>query len=555
MSEKSERLLQCMSDIREETVEDAVQYTPKKKSWKRWGAMAAALALVIGVGSYLMPRMGGSSGSTGAAGEGTQEATTFMSYAGPVFPLTLKEGNAAITAQRDIALDFAPWVPVWISNESRYEEAEAAGATPEELEEYRQDLNDWYPEGGYYTRSSDILVTDTYTLTNTSQEDQVIEVLYPFASSLNEYSKLVPRLEVDGTELETTLHVGAYSGGFQGAFGSEDQEEGSLNLEELNSWEEYKVLLSDGSYLEDALAGFTDVSDIPAVVYKFTDPWGTEEDSKNGVPNPSLRVSFNMDYEKTWVLSYGFHSGRFDSENHFMGRGFSIPQEGEYGYGRPYYLIVVGDDVENMTYQGHVTGGWDDDPTIEAGVTITRYETDLDTALREVIDLMYPELYNDRNDPDQMAVEFDTWYGAFCDFLFAYGPLSEQGAERYADGSLEMLEAEGVARVLYLEAEITVPAGKSLNFTAAMTKEPSYDYHCAHTENRGVYGYDVVTRLGSNLNCTKQTATLEDRGQVEIIRQNFGFDLAQGVRTVSLDPAAEHYYLEVKHLPMEEEGE
>jgi len=550
MSEKSERLLQCMGEIGEDTVEDALCYTPKRKHWKRWGALAAAAVLVIGLGRYLMPRMGGSSGSSGAAGDGAQGATTFMSYAGPVFPLTMQEENSAIIAERNITLDFEPWIPDWISNESRYEEAKAAGATEEELEEYRADLNDWHPEGGYYTRSSDILVTDSYTLTNTSGEDQVISILYPFASSLGEYSKLAPALTVDGAELETTLRVGAYSGGFQGAFGSENLEEGSLNLEELNSWEEYKALLSDGSYLKDALTDFPDVSDIPVVVYKFTDPWGEEEDRKNDIPNPSLRVSFNMDYEKTRVLSYGFHSGRFDAENNFMGRGFSIPQKGEPNYGKAYYLIVVGDDVKNMTYRGHVTGGWDNKPTIEAGVTITRYETDLDAALREVMELMYPVFYNDRNDPDQMEVEFETWYDAFCDFLFAYGPLSEQGAERYADGSLEMLEVEGVARVLYLETEITIPAEKSINFTAYMKKEPSFDYHCAHTENRGVYGYDLVTQLGSNLKCAKQTATLQDRGQVEIIRQNFGFDLEQDIRTVELDPTAEHYYLDVKHRPV-----
>lgn len=38
-------------------------------------------------------------------------------------------------------------------------------------------------------------------------------------------------------------------------------------------------------------------------------------------------------------------------------------------------------------------------------------------------------------------------------------------------------------------------------------------------------GYDMVTGLGSNLIFTRQTASLEDRGQIEIVRQNFGFDI------------------------------
>ncbi|MCI9352323.1 MAG: hypothetical protein HFF58_03615, partial [Lawsonibacter sp.] len=98
----------------------------------------------------------------------------------------------------------------------------------------------------------------------------------------------------------------------------------------------------------------------------------------------------------------------------------------------------------------------------------------------------------------------------------------------------------------YLEAQVTIPAGGSVTLTAEMTKEGSYDFYCAHTENRGVYGYDMVTQLGSNLACTGQTAVLEDRGQIEIVRQNFGFDLENGIDRVELDSSAEHYYLEVK---------
>ena len=54
-------------------------------------------------------------------------------------------------------------------------------------------------------------------------------------------------------------------------------------------------------------------------------------------------------------------------------------------------------------------------------------------------------------------------------------------------------------------------------------------------------GYDMVTGLGSNLIFTRQTASLEDRGQIEIVRQNFGFDIENGVNEVELDryhPAA-----------------
>ena len=117
--------------------------------------------------------------------------------------------------------------------------------------------------------------------------------------------------------------------------------------------------------------------------------------------------------------------------------------------------------------------------------------------------------------------------------------------------SLEDLDAYALDRIFYLEAQVTIPAGGSVTLTAEMTKEGSYDFYCAHTKNRDVYGYDTVTRLGSNLTCTGQTAVLEDRGQIEIVRQNFGFDLENGVNEVALDPDQEHYYLEVKRLSEE----
>ena len=92
---------------------------------------------------------------------------------------------------------------------------------------------------------------------------------------------------------------------------------------------------------------------------------------------------------------------------------------------------------------------------------------------------------------------------------------------------------------------MTVPAGGSLTVTVSMEKEASYDYSCDRA-NQGTRGYDLMTTLGSNLVCTEQTATLEDRGQIEILWQNFGFDLDAGIKTVELEAETEHYFLTVR---------
>lgn len=547
MSERSERLFAALSEISEEKIDEA---SPDDRTsrfqWKKWGALAAALALVIGAGSYVLPRlgMGGSAGNSGAGGAGADGATTFMSYAGPVFPLTLKTADGDITAEREITLDFEPWVKVWWSNEE--EAGSREDLTPEQRQEVLEDYNEWYPEGGRWKSSTDIQVTDAYTLTNTAAEDKTVTVLYPFASSLQELWRYQPALTAGGRELETALYAGPYSGGFAGAGGPES--EGRWNLAELNSWEGYKALLADGGYQRSAFEDYPDLSEVPAIVYEFTDPQG------DGSSAATIQAGFDLDYAKTTILSWNFNGGSYDYENGWEGRSFFIPNRQIPNWSDPRYLIVLGEDIQNMTIQGYKNGGCDVGDERDFTVDVQRYETDLDTILREVTRRMY-DSHIEHYARDQFwnlsGVDYEMYHGLCCQCLVSYGLLSEDPAERYDDGQLEALDFANVDRVFYLEGSVTVPAGGSVALTAEMTKAPSYDFYCAHTENQGVHGYDMVTKQGSNLACTRQTAVLEDRGQIEIVRQNFGFDLEKGVTRVELDPEAEHYYLEVRRLPEE----
>ncbi|OUQ81593.1 hypothetical protein [Flavonifractor sp. An100] len=547
MSEQSERLFSILSHIQDRHIDRAGRYMGKKhRPWRRWTALAACLVLLLGLG-VVLPRLGGSVGSSGSGSNG---ASTFMSYAGPVMPLTLKEETSAITAQRAITLNFEPWVPVWETNEERLE-----GRTDLDEEQRQKVLEDYqeiYPEGGRYQYSSDILVTDSYTLNNSTQEDQTVTLLYPFTGQLRYLGAQQPVLTVEGQELETALRVGAYAGSFEGAWSGalEGDEEGSVNLNYAESWEDYRDTLADGSYAANALGEAPDVRDWKVTVYRFTDPYGPEANEEAGIPNPSIRVGFDLDYDRTTILGYGFHFGSYDQENGTMIQGFSIPEEGEPRYGQPFYLLVVGEDIQNMTIEGYVTGGSDGDtPVLEdCGVTVERYESDLDTMLRQLLTQSMEEQI--RWEELAPGLDFEVYYRAFLEHLLAYGVLSPQGMERYGAGWIEEMttDVQTVDRVCWLEAQVTVPASGSLTVVASMTKAGSFDYACADTENRGVYGYDFVTSLGSNLACTRQTATLEDRGQITIVRQNFGFDLERGIQTVELDPGTEHYYLEVKRL-------
>lgn len=549
----TEKLYEAITLIDDDLIDEAGTYTPKKHKvihWKRWSALAACLVLAVGVGGAawfgLFDGMGASSADgapNASVGEGFEGGSTFMSYAGPVFPLSTLEAADGLTAQRDLTLDFLPWAKVWLSNEE--EAAAHTDLTEEERQAVLDEYNEWFPEGGYYTSSTDLLVTDDYTLTNTMGEEKTVTLLYPFVSSLMDLDERLPALTVDGTVTEPDLLYGLYAGGFQGVLGADDPD-GSANLEPLTSWEGYKALLADGTYLEAAMDDPVDFTQTPVIVYEFTDPQGPEE--SKSIPNPSVRVTFDMDYDKTTVLSYGFHSGSFDPENGTMGRGFSIPQSFQPDYGEPFYLIILGNDVENMEIDGFVTGGWDTQKKLDDfSVDVQRYETDLDSILRKAVSYIYDN--NSWQYGDNLAVDFETYYALFRDYLTTYGILAEDCRDRYDFGMLEELSEVGsLDRVCYLQAQVTIPAGSTAEIRAVMQKAASFDFYCAHTDNQKVKGYDMVTQLGSTLAFTGQSATLLDRGLIEIVRQNFGFDLDADIKAVDLDLAKEHYYLEVKRI-------
>ncbi len=477
---KKEMLYDAIGGVDEALVEGAANRRKKKHTWLKWASAAACLVLVAVAGFGLtFGRMGASApNNSGASMEGSGG---FDFYSGPILPLTTLEEGHGLTAERELTFDFG---------ESVYQPA----------------------------------YTDRYVLTNPTDTDVTVTLLYPFVSSLNGLDQYTPALTVDGQPAETGLLVGDYTGGFRGVDG-EDQ--GSWNLDGLSGFEGYQALLSDGSYLAAALGPHVDLSAVPVTVYEFANAWGPEE--TKSILNPTIRACFDLDYDKTTVLSYGFHGGLYDREKGTMGRSFSIGQPGERYYGRSYYLIVAGEDIENLTTQGYATGGWDTQKTIEFGVDITRTETDLDSALRQVFALM----------SDNWGLsdgERELWYALFCDYLAQYGEL-----EGYSDGMLGGADFQVVDRVCWLTAEVTVPAGGSMEVTASGGKESSLNYP-GKGGDKELYGFEFATTLGSSLTFTRQTAALANGEGIALTEQNLGLDPGAGITTAELDLTVERYY-------------
>ena len=503
----AEELYQAITEAPDALVEEAADPALARRGpvrhWK--GLVAAALAVAVGLGGMgLSGLLGGRGFPPGAASGmgGHEDGSLFLSYGGPVFPLTVDGDAAGLRADRDLSYDFSGWG----------------------------------------TEDRDLAVTDAYTLTNSGDADRDVTLLYPYAGTLTDPA---PALTLDGAALEAEQVLGDYAGGFTGA-GSGPLT--SVNLAHPRSWEDYKALLSDGGYLASALDPKREpVLDQAVTVYEFSGFAAEYE----GAPAATLAMEFSMDDAATTVLTYGFDGAAWDEERGWRQCSFFVPQPGTAWADRPKLVAVVGEDIGEYTLQGYVDGGCDA-PLDGVAAQVERHETTLgqlvDRLARWEVERDDSGLFlrNGLDSPDQ--VPYGLYYRAVCQLLAEYGPLADGGVERYEDGRLDEIlsEAASMKRVLYLRAQVTIPAGGSVAVSARLDQEGSFDFAGTGGKNQGVYGYDMVTQVGTALDFGTLTARLEGAGSVEIVRQNYGFDLAGGVTEVVLDPAQEHYYLEVK---------
>lgn len=516
---RAERLFRILGLVDESLVEEAVSASSpaavqRRHPWGRLLAAAACLAVICG-GVFLTStfRMGGSTGEAdggsvpGESGDGHNAGTTFMSYAGPVFPLTTVEADTGLTAERTVTWDFTPGT---------------------------------YQDGS--PRQWGAQVTDDYVLTNPTEADVTVTALYPFAGSLADLGTIAPAVSADGVQAEATLYAGAYAGGFRDA-GVDDGS--TWNLAPPASWEDYAALLESGDYLAQAL-GAAPVLDIPVTVYRFSDFQAPHEEYDAA----TQAVEFTIDPEQTTILSYGFNGLSLDDETGWRRYDYFVP-DGIRSESELKLLVVLGEDIGDYTLQGYANGACEE---AIGGVscTVTRQETTLDAVLTELCQAELHDSGQSAQWPGLDQLPIPLYQRAVTESLLTSGLLADTPADRYMDGRLDdfLWDVLVQERVLYLAFPVTVPADGSVTVSTELQKEPSYDYGCSGSENVGLQGYDLVTALGSTLDFTGQTAALVNTDTIEIIRQNLGFDLENGVTEVAMDLTEPHYYLEIR--PLEE---
>ena len=405
-----------------------------------------------------------------------------MSYAGPVFPLTLAQAEPALSADREVLLDCAP-----------YAEENAAAIT----------------------------VADRYTIRNDSGEDCTVTVLYPFVSNLSDLDSLRPSLTADGAAVRSMLYPGAFPGWFGPASAEPELAEERWNIRHAESWTEYQTLLT-GSYQADALAPKT-LPEQTIYVYSFT---ASGETTANAA---TLAITVDADPEKTTILTYGINGY---GQNEATGQ----PQ---YSYFTRVHnqtlhlLAVLGQDLTGCAMQGYTDGSCEQGKELDAlEGTAARTELTLADFLRQTAAAQLGA--------DASSAAVDRLAAAAAELLTGYGVCSAAPAERYSVGMLDSLlqDAYVMQRICYAAADVTIPTGGTVCIEVISRKPHSFDFFGFY--DNAVDGYGIMTPE-SILILKNQTARLDTHGLVTIYGQNFGF--AEQGSAVPLSAETEYYYL------------
>lgn len=505
---KAKHLIEAIGLLDDTLIAQYDAYKPAKRKWLRPAIAAACICLLAGTGWGIMNgtlKMGGSTAGSGSTGH--EENSSFMHYEGPVMPLTLLEENADVTASRELTFDFLAY------------------SEPYEYYEYKGETKPVFRTG--------CTALDSYTLYNGTDADISLTALYPFTGSIRDLSDEKFSVSVDGEKIDPELLPGSYAGGFEGVWTKDGLDDTTLNLHPPGAFADYVQLLENGAYLERTLSD-APILDQPVNVYSFT-----ENTAPEGYDAATQSISFYIDPSETTILSFGFEGGEW-REDGFRRFSFFVPRIRRR---ESKLLTILGEDIADYTLQGYQNGACEEGNELD-GVSsvITRTEMTLEQLMQQVTEEIALYYWDGEMTERQMQM---TLRGA-KELLTDYGVLSNSSVMRYDDGRLDDLISEAYAqeRVFYAEIPLTIPAGGSINIDITLWRGGSYDYACSGKYS-GIIGYDCAAHLGSNLDLTSQQVTLVNADDIQIVRQNFGFDLQNGITTVSIGEQ-DQYYMEVK---------
>ena len=380
-------------------------------------------------------------------GTPVEEQAGFTAYSGPILPLTLAEPNTELTAERTLTMN--------ISGKTK-------GDSSIPL----------------------VTVTDSYTLTNTSDTEATITLMYPLAIDFhNNYGCYDPTVSIDGQATETRYVFGDRLSGWT---------QDGLNPEQLYLPEQYEALLFDGTYFAEALTKLP-VFEETVTVFTFTNCLAPSD-----LNAPKLGVSYDLRGVETPVLTYGFNSFEGDYYGQCT-REFSVK------HGDLHMVIFYGDAPED--YEITFGDGGDSAPSDGFDYDFQISEMTVDQLL-QTITADYVNGHMSKHSGISWLSE-DALYQTMVmmyDDCFENGIPNVLRYEMFYSLDEVLSDVCGMNRLVFLTSEVTIPAGETIEAVFNYDKAMSYNYY--GTGDTDINGIDLFRTLGSNLEFISQQAVL-----------------------------------------------
>ena len=384
---------------------------------------------------------------------------SYSSYSVPVLPMTSLLEAEGVTVERHLELDLSPYETrpnLWIDHEK-------------------------------------LLVKDVYQLTNTTEEAVSMQLACPFAGRLSDRAEEHPAITVEGKKVNGDLYA------------SVDMEE---SAHKADNWKEFAAAYRETNFLEEALGEVPDWEE-KAIVYSFSDFACGDINAKTG--KLAFQVDYTQDYEKSSVWSYGAIYRSINEEEGTGAAAFHVYGE-DTSWALPRgWLIVLGEDIRDVTFQGY-EDPWSGDETLREDITaeVDRYETTMTEAV-----WMLAEEYSRTGDrANYKSFELATAERLYDGAMKRLWQDTQRESDRYWDMDTVFRDVVSDRRMLYTVFEVEIGPGETISVEAEYLHEGSLHTSKRHTDWSG---YDIAATLGSNLNFTVQTASV--KGDFPFIRQ------------------------------------
>jgi len=384
-----------------------------------------------------------------------------------------------------------------------------------------------------------VAIKDSYELTNTSDTDQNITVLYPYLGTIfdmNNGSK--PEVTVDGEKVDADMLTGSYYG--NDGFGYEQL------LSFAHTTEDMDCIIGDVASHVGAGTIDEDLWNKNVLVYEFSDVKCEGDPTEYG----AYAVKFKADdYKNIYFQDIGgvtYYEG-------YLYVGFYV--EDVLGGDTPRIIFMDGKEPTEYSEQGYSCMEF-----------FAEYEVDDISASMKKKKVSFGKVFDEVMESNRVAEywgkdrilndrEQNLFKGFVAQIVSDVVRRNAQGGEMsdmsayFSNSISDMAYYAYTGTALFLvKNEVSIPAGGSVNLVYTYNKQGQHDETCPEPDFLDCYGYDNAINMGTNVTFTEQIANIVQQDNIEIIEQNYGFDFETGVTSVELAPDEEKYYMIVHIL-------